>query len=153
MTVSLCRGRSLVEPHMNTIAKCRFRPGVEQLEQRDVPASVSYPFNGLLTITGDRGDDHVQITYYQTRLDSFSTTKIQVSTSWGDNFTFDTTSVTQIAFYGLAGNDWFSNSTSIPCVLSGGAGNDSLMAGSGDDVIYGGDDDDYLVGGAGGDWL
>jgi Ca2+-binding RTX toxin-like protein len=138
---------------MDTVAERRTCLDLEQLDRRDVPASVSYPFNGILTITGDRGDDHVQVSYYRTRFDPFSTDEIQVSTSWGDNFTFDSADVQKIAFYGLAGDDWFANSTAIPCVLSGGSGNDTLTGGSGNDAIYGGDDDDFLVGGAGNDWL
>ena len=138
---------------MNKATERRPGLGMEPLERRDVPASVSYPFNGVLTITGDRGDDHVQVSYYRTRFDPTSTAEIQVSTSWGDSFTFDTADVQKIAFYGLAGDDWFTNSTAIPCVLSGGFGNDTLTGGSGNDAIYGGDGDDSLVAGPGNDVL
>lgn len=138
---------------MRTVTERRSRLGVEQLDRRDVPSSVSLDSNGVLSITGDRGDDQVHVTYEMQRFGLSSTAKFQVATSWGDNVTLDTASVTKIEFYGHAGDDWFSNDTAIPCVLSGGAGNDTLYAGSANDSIYGGDGDDCLYGGAGSDWL
>jgi Ca2+-binding RTX toxin-like protein len=51
------------------------------------------------------------------------------------------------------GNDTFVNNTSIPCVVHGDNGNDTIYGGSGDDVLYGDDGQDVLVGGAGNDIL
>jgi Ca2+-binding RTX toxin-like protein len=46
--------------------------------------------------------------------------------------------VTFIRFAGFAGDDSFTNDTSIRSVLSGGGGNDRMTGGSGDDRIDGG---------------
>jgi hypothetical protein len=53
-------------------------------------------------------------------------------------------SVKEIAFYGKAGNDSFTNQTGIPC---------SAYGGEGDDVLHGGTSEDFLVGGLGQDTL
>src|SRR5207253_4518260 len=56
--------------------------------------------------------------------------------------------------YGLAGGDTISaDGTSIPVVIYGGDGNDTLTGGSGDDIIFGGAGDDVITGGAGNDFL
>jgi Ca2+-binding RTX toxin-like protein len=67
-----------------------------------------------------------------------------------------------INFYGYAGNDTFTNKTSVACnawggdgsdILRGGSGVDHLYGEAGGDSIYGGDGNDYLDGGLGVDYL
>lgn len=76
--------------------------------------------------------------------------------------TFDYDSVSKIVFHGEAGDDSFTNLTSIPTDAFGGQGDDVIEGGSaddylegnlGDDVLVGGDGEDILVGGAGADEL
>lgn len=61
--------------------------------------------------------------------------------------------IDKITFDGHAGDDYFENRTSIPCVADGGAGNDQLYGGAGNDILYGGAGNDFLGGGAGNDQL
>lgn len=102
-----------------------------------------------------------------------------VDTDWGSGpfvvqnvaADFNPALVTKIFFYGVGGNDAFTNDTSEPSYAAGGSGNDLLTGGSGSDELHGngGDDDllgrggndsvwgstgsDLLVGGAGSDYL
>jgi len=61
--------------------------------------------------------------------------------------------VTEVVFNGGAGNDSFTDNTSINCVAYGNAGDDTLIGGSGNDMLYGGPGNDTLWGGAGDDYL
>ncbi len=70
---------------------------------------------------------------------------------------FDPTQVTQIEFFGDAGNDSFTNATAVPCSafgtgsdhFVGGSGNDYLQGGTGPNLIEGGGGNDTFVAGAG----
>src|SRR5262245_3850561 len=107
---------------MKKAAERRFRPEVERLEQRDVPASISFPdANGVVTIVGTNGNDYVHVTYDATG------TKIVISASWGGSVTTSKASVKKILFYGYGGDDWFSNVTTVPTTAYGGAGKDTLI--------------------------
>jgi hypothetical protein len=66
---------------------------------------------------------------------------------------FATGLVNKIVFNGGAGDDTFTNKTSIPCVANGGDGDDVLTGGSGDDTLLGGNGADTLYGGSGDDLL
>ena len=57
----------------------------------------------------------------------------------------------RIIVYGLAGNDHITvaANVTIPAMLFGGAGNDTLTGGAGNDVLVGGDGNDVLNGGKG----
>ena len=63
--------------------------------------------------------------------------------------------IVRIDASGGAGNDKIiiDPSVTIPCSLSGGAGDDTLQGGSGNDTIDGGSGDDLLYGGAGNDQI
>ena len=63
--------------------------------------------------------------------------------------------VNEVVVLAFAGNDVVDASgvTTVPVVLDGGDGNDTLIGGSGDDQLYGGAGSDSLVGGAGNDTL
>jgi hypothetical protein len=66
---------------------------------------------------------------------------------------FDPAQVQSIVFYGLDGNDGFTNGTWIKSTAFGGTGNDVLKGGSGNDSLRGGDGHDDLFGRAGNDSL
>ena len=67
--------------------------------------------------------------------------------------TFAASSVQEIVFVGLGGNDVFTNNTSIPASAFGNDGNDRLNGGSGADFLGGGAGDDDLRGNGGNDIL
>jgi Ca2+-binding RTX toxin-like protein len=64
---------------------------------------------------------------------------------------FDPALVQKIFFYGLDGNDTFTNDTSKPCYAAGGRGDDILTGGWGADDLHGGADSDELYGRSGND--
>jgi Ca2+-binding RTX toxin-like protein len=64
---------------------------------------------------------------------------------------FDPAQVQSIMFYGMDGNDGFSNNTWIKSTAFGGAGNDVLKGGTGNDSLRGGDGHDDLFGREGND--
>jgi Ca2+-binding RTX toxin-like protein len=127
-----------------------FRPGVERLEGRDVPASISFPdANGVVTFIGSAGDDFVTVKYDSTL------TRVVIS-NWDVSVVTDRSRVTMVKFYGLGGDDFFSNATAIRTTAYGGWGDDILIGGTNDDYLYGGGDDDVLIGewtGSGSDTL
>ncbi len=62
--------------------------------------------------------------------------------------------VTRLVVLGLAGDDLIDASNlTVPVVLDGGDGDDTLLAGSADDLLLGGPGNDSLVGNAGNDTL
>jgi Ca2+-binding RTX toxin-like protein len=136
-----------METVMNRARDRRPQLGVHQLGCRDVPATISFPdANGVITIWGTGGNDHVSVT-----LDSTGN-KIVVSDGDG-SVTASKASVKKVVFYGYGGNDWFNNVTTVPTVAYGGAGKDTLIGGYGNDALYGGTEADVLIGGAGSDYL
>jgi Ca2+-binding RTX toxin-like protein len=64
-----------------------------------------------------------------------------------------THNVTGIEYHGHAGNDVFTNATSLPSRAFGEAGADRLNGGSFADIITGGDGNDIVNGNGGGDLL
>ena len=62
-------------------------------------------------------------------------------------------SVNNITFLGLAGDDFFRNTTNIPTEGFGNSGNDTLVGGGGSDVFIGGLGNDRLFGNGGFDGL
>jgi hypothetical protein len=69
------------------------------------------------------------------------------------NQTYRSSTVSRLAFTGLAGNDSFTNSTALPARADGGAGADVLRGGRAADELIGGDGADQLFGDAGNDLL
>lgn len=100
---------------------------------------------GVITITGGSGSDVVNI----------STPYRGGITVTRNSFTetFSTSGITKIVFYGNAGDDSFTNGTSLPCEVYGGDGNDTLSGGRGNDFIIGGYGQDTIRGNAGDDVL
>jgi hypothetical protein len=63
---------------------------------------------------------------------------------------FDPAQVTRIYFFGGAGDDFFTNTTAIPCTASG-TGSDNFVGGAGDDLLTGGAGPNVIEGGGGTD--
>lgn len=117
---------------------------VECLQDRIVPSSAPIALSGShLLITGTPGNDHVEV--------SQSPGLLKVNYN-GADFDF-TQRVRAIVFSGDAGDDFFSNSTSIRTIARGGAGADTLIGGNGNDKLYGDAGNDDLQGGGGNDLL
>ena len=126
----------------------RFRPGLERLEDREVPASISFPnASGVVTIIGSSGNDTVNVKYDSTG------TKVVFSASWGGSVTASKSAVRKVVFHGGSGNDYFNNATNVPSVAFGDSGRDILIGGNSIDYLYGGNDNDVLFGRAGNDRL
>ncbi|NVB76792.1 MAG: hypothetical protein HOV81_00220 [Kofleriaceae bacterium] len=109
---------------------------------------------GVLTITGGTGNDTASV--------SAPLRGTITATRGGFSASYSTSEVTKIVFYGNAGDDTFTNSTSIPAEAYGGDGNDTLNGGSGADFLVGGygqdtirgyGGNDTLWGSGGSDWL
>ncbi len=114
--------------------------------------------NGVLVITGSRNDDHVDVNL------SKDGQQILVLSDNQQIGSFELASVSRIEFNGWAGDDHIAivKEITLPTILNGGAGNDTLSGGSGNNILLGGpgDDDlrgsvnrDILIGGEGSDRL
>ena len=115
--------------------------------------------NGTLNLIGTDDHDHVHIFRF------FH--KLVVMTNFLPGYPirlFNVSDVQNIKVTAAKGNDHIhiSSNISIPTILIGGDGHDSLIGGSGNDTILGGNGNDYLlggngdnilVGGDGNDWL
>ena len=71
----------------------------------------------------------------------------------GQNFFLTIPDCGEILFDARAGNDQFTNQTSIVCIVNGGPGNDRLVTRSGSALFNGGTGNDRLVGGPMQDFL
>lgn len=111
--------------------------GFQMLEKRNLLASfVSFnATSGHLDIYGDATNNSVLIEVTGNTLD--------VSAD-GVDHQFDATNVSQINFFGGAGNDTLNNNTDIKLSASGHAGDDTITSGNGDDFIHGGDGADQI---------
>ncbi len=68
------------------------------------------------------------------------------------HFTIDAVNVEIVQVFGGSGADMIDASASLlPVLLSGGAGNDTLIGGAGDDTLLGGTGADHMAGGPGND--
>jgi uncharacterized protein (TIGR03118 family) len=102
---------------------------------------------GELVIDGSREADHVDVT--------LSRGAIVVSSDNHKIASFDAASVSRIWFNGWAGDDHITiaQEITVPAILDGGAGNDTLSAGGGNTILLGGTGDDDLRGSSGRDIL
>lgn len=117
----------------------------ESLEKRRLLAGVYHDTaTGDLFIFGDAGNN------FAVAVSSDSDPEVLVVSDAGRH-TFNKSEITQLTFIGYGGDDTFTNDTSLPALMLGHAGNDTLTGGSNDDVIVGGDGDDVLNGRAGND--
>ena len=132
---------ALTTPTTRTRPPARTRLGLEALDRRDVPAVViDLAADGTLRITGDEGDNAVQVW-------SPSLSTVGVCAGAYER-SFPASSVRQIEFWGLGGDDRFENTivprfmTTIPTAVNGGDGDDVLSSGRGFDTLIGGNGND-----------
>ncbi|MBW3595825.1 MAG: hypothetical protein KY475_00965 [Planctomycetes bacterium] len=142
---ALSDGRISVSGAELLVANSSFR-GAENAVQLD---------DGTLTITGSDLDDVVVV-------DETSDGALVVTVSTYDGAgslvreeqtVTNREEATDLVFEGLAGDDWFLNSTSMPARADGGSGSDYLSGGSAHDRLFGARGDDVLRGGSGRDRL
>jgi hypothetical protein len=129
-----------------------FRPRLETLEGREVPASVALA-NGVLTIQANALGERVTVERIALAGDQVQVLHAEGIQKYDATTADGRPAITRIMFQGSAGNDVFTNNTAIECGAYGNAGDDELRGGSGNDVLRGGDGNDKLYGGAGNDAL
>jgi hypothetical protein len=139
----------------------------EQLESRTffnvtstavVPTGISL-WDGVVRIKGVQTDDTASVSWVNGKLRAkihgwaWTETEMGLAPLVDINQTmdFDPAQVQSVSFWGMGGNDDFTNATSVPCWAGGGAGDDVLLGGSGADVLCGNDGDDRLEGRSGPD--
>lgn len=98
---------------------------------------------GVITVAGTTANDVVTVSY-----DLSGAVRV-VLNQYGQAFA--ASSVKEIVFSGGAGDDSFTNHTSVKSTVNGGDGNDVLRGGSGDDFLVGGYGQDQLHGNDGND--
>jgi len=118
---------------------------VQMLEARRLRSATIV--GSQLSITGTSKDDGIVVSLHKN-----DHSKIDVSVRHVVS-TFAVAGISRITIQGFAGDDKIlisetNGAISIPCVIYGGAGNDSIVAGSGRDHIFGEAGDDSLFGGA-----
>jgi hypothetical protein len=135
-----------------------WKPVLESLEDRQLMAAhlffIGNPALGYyLNLKGTEGNDVVNI-YRKT--DGLHIDVIAGDTNKAQNYLFTDKMPAFIRFEGYNGNNTFLNKTSIPSIVTTGAGNDHIeggsdrdfiMAGNGDNQIWGGVGDDIILGG------
>ncbi len=131
----------MARKHDNT-----FRPQLENLEARRVPAAVSLS-HGVLTINGTDAADTAVVTQAHGRI------TVQLSGGVTEVDSFKKSDVRLIVFNGGAGDDVFVNLTSVRALALGGPGNDVLIGGTNNDILIGGPGNDVIIGRAGNDVL
>lgn len=122
-------------------------PGLEALEARELKTA-GFNATGDLVIVGTSGPDHVTV-------DPYGSTAIKITSNGvGQIFQLATMKRADLFFYGLDGDDSFSNNVaSLRTWAWGGSGKDTLLGGSNVDHLYGEGNDDYLAGYGGKDVL
>jgi len=98
---------------------------------------------GTLSIFGDAAANTIRI--------AASGSSLIISGDISEQHLFS--DVSEIRFFGAAGDDFFENTTSINTRAVGNDGNDELRTGGGTDVLLGGDGNDTLVSTGGDDRL
>ena len=121
------------------------------LESRRLLAVSVTLAGNVLTIMGDGDANDVLVS------DNGVTDTFDVTLDFGgantDGGSFDRNSVASIEFTGRSGDDIMRNSTSLPMVAYGNAGNDTFFGGQGIDRIFAGNGEDVLFGSGGNDVL
>jgi Ca2+-binding RTX toxin-like protein len=144
--------RPVRRPVRKTIYHGRFRPKVEALDERVLPAVTATfsPVGGLVRVVGDALDNTVVVSR-----DAAGTILVNngaVAIQGGQPTVANTR---EIMMNGGAGNDNLSlsetNGALPEAAIFGGDGNDVLIGGSGGNFIDGGTGNDTLLGGSGDD--
>lgn len=114
------------------------------LDRRDVPSATAVfnPATQAVTITGDAADNVAAVSIESGNV---------VVVADGVTTSFQASNVRSLVFLGGAGNDQFTNNTSLRSHAFGEDGNDTLIGGSNRDDLFGGLGDDVLTGNAGDD--
>lgn len=129
-----------------------FRPILERLETREVPAATIDFRRGVLSVIGTNGND--QVTIAQTN----GVVSITAMTS-GDSAvargTVLSSALSLIVVSGESGNDVINVTEAVTAAarLYGGWGSDTLYGGARNDILFGGDGNDTLHGRGGNDAL
>ncbi|MBX9625732.1 MAG: protein kinase [Gemmataceae bacterium] len=140
-----------------TKPRTTFRPGLEALTAREVPAAFTATLSpyGLLRLEGTNAAEQVRVdvigtgTVVRVTYDKTGPYGIPVhSTHY-----FNAAAVGGIHFNGYGGNDWLQNNTAEWVVADGGEGDDTLVGGAGNDWLDGREGDDQLYGNGGDDRL
>lgn len=119
----------------------------EALEQRRVLASIFFDTAaGDLYISGGSGNDTGSIV-------NVSGGQVRASVTGTADQTFDASEISRVFFIAGAGDDTFTNGTSIISSMFGGDGNDNFTGGSSADTLNGGRGNDTLNGGGGNDTI
>lgn len=116
-------------------------------------------FNGTLSLVGTNGNDNIHVFRFFHKYVVIA----NIFSGFPVRF-FNVSDVQKISVVARNGNDHvhISNNVSVPAILRGGDGHDSLIGGSGNDTLLGenghdylsgGNGDNILVGGDGNDWL
>src|SRR5262245_39596574 len=128
-----------------------FKPSIDQLESRAVPAAGVSLTSGVLRIEGGSGDDRIFIIQ-----DTATTTNLVAILEQGSTVTrktFAKSAVTSIQTFGMDGNDTIVNDMSQAMTADGGNGNDQIWGGSGADKLTGSAGNDRLLGRNGNDTI
>jgi hypothetical protein len=130
---------------------------VNTLEGRDLMAAIGFDApTGVLTITGSAQNDVAKVSVVggqvKASLTCYSTAPPNLS-FFSDTKTFAYSAVKEVKFYGLDGDDKFTNLTFKKSTADGGLGNDVLTGGFGTDFLIGNYGDDCLTGSTGDDVL
>ncbi len=140
---------------------------VEGLEDRKLlTAGITLGSDGIIHVEGhddaNRGE-MVSVRTLNNNTLSVYDDKIEVTMTYGRKVSvqsFDiwktigrqgTRAVTRVSYNGLAGNDSFTNTSSVDAIADGGAGDDVLKGGIAKEVFIGGLGNDTLSGGLGND--
>ena len=140
---------------MSYVRAGRFRPSLESLETREVPASITSNLSsGVLTVVGTGYNDEISVYRVEGTVVAYGVTT--VNGTWNSmTYTYNASQVSCVVIVGEAGNDTITVSPTVAAVsrLFGGWGADSLQGGSYTDVLNGGDGNDTLKGRGGNDYL
>jgi hypothetical protein len=129
-----------------------FKPRLESLEERCVPASVVS--GGDLVIIQSNRNDSAIVSTVRVGFQSFLKVQETIDGAIQPDKLYSPSQVTgKILYLGGSGEDYFQNLTSVRCEAHGGEGDDALYGGSGADRLFGDGGRDVLNGGAGADYL
>jgi hypothetical protein len=133
---------------MTRLSKTAFRPTLEALGARELPSVSSVFFSGTTWVARtDSAATAVTVSDDGTRV---RLTEGGTGRTWSE----PRSRVSRVELQGGSGNDRFtSNLSSLPVLMFGGAGHDTLLGGGGSDELQGGNGLDYLNGRGGNDRL
>jgi hypothetical protein len=125
-------------PIRTRVPSFRFRPTVELLAERVLPAVTATFANGVLTVTGDELDNSIAVSRDAAGTLVVNGDGLIVPVQGG---TATAANTTLIRIFGMGGNDeliW-SRSANLPrALVDGGAGDDIITSGTGNDTLVGG---------------